>query len=93
MMTDQDDQGARGLTSTETYKGVPIFLFQDEHMAPDEYGVCFQWAGRMIPVEVEDWERPTRMNLLRAARSAIDLIREVESQGMLGPDGTLKAEG
>jgi hypothetical protein len=87
------NQEKSGPTPVETYKGVSLFLFQDEHMAPGEYGVCFQWSGRMIPAEVEDWERPTRANLLRAARSAIDLIKEVEAQGMLGPDGTLKAEG
>jgi hypothetical protein len=87
------DKQEPALQLTETYKGVPIYLFQDDNMRPGEYGASFLWRGRMQTAQVEDWQRPSRANILQAAHKAIGFLREVEGLGMLGPDGTLKAEG
>jgi hypothetical protein len=86
------DKQAPATQPTETYKGVPIYLFQDDNMRPGEYGASFLWAGRMQTAQVEDWQRPSRANILQAARKVIGFLREIESLGMLKPDGTLKLE-
>jgi hypothetical protein len=87
------DKQEPALQPTETYKGVPIYLFQDDNMKPGEYGASFLWAGHTQTAQVEHWQRPTRANILQAAHKVIGLLREVEHLGMLESDGTLKAEG
>ncbi len=78
------------LKPTEVYKGVPIYLFQDTGMAPNEYGAMFEWYGRQQVAQVEDWQQPTRANILAAARQVIDILKDVEGQGLVGPDGFFK---
>jgi len=86
------DKQEPALQPTQTYKGVPIYLFQDDTMRPGEYGASFLWAGHMQTAHVEDWQRPSRANILQAAHKVIGLLREVEGLGMRGPDGMPKAE-
>ncbi len=81
-----------GSPPTEIYKGVPIYLYQEEGMKRDEYGARFDWYGRRQEAQVEHWQHPTRANILRAARAAISLLKQLERQHMLRPDGTLKPE-
>ena len=88
-----DNKPYGGLPPTETYKGVPIFLYQDDDMPRWQWGAMVGWHGRMVPAQVEEWEKPTQANIMKAARSVIDVIKSVEAEGLTGPDGYLKTEG
>lgn len=65
----------------ETYEGVPIHLYQDEGMPAWQYGAMIEWRGRLIQVQVEDYEQPTQANILKAARLVIDICKKVEQEG------------
>lgn len=66
----------------EVYKGVPIHLYQDEGMPSWQYGAMIEWRGRLVSVTVEDWEQPTKDNILKAARLVVDICKSVESEGL-----------
>lgn len=79
-----------GLPPTETYKGVPIFLYQDDDMPRWQWGAMVGWHGRMVPAMVEEWEQPTQANILKAARLMVDIITSPDLQEHIGPDGYFK---
>lgn len=76
----------------ETYKGIPIHLYQNDTMKKNEWGASIEWYGRMIDVDVEEWEKPTLENVVSAAHMLIDLMKDVEASGAVGPDGYLKKD-
>jgi hypothetical protein len=74
------------------YKGIELYLYQDDTMQDNQYGGCFNWYGRLQNVEVEEYEQPTLVNIIQAAQDAIDLLLAVKEQGLVDDKGMLKSK-
>lgn len=76
------------VSPSEVYRGIKIYVWEDTENPV--LGVDFDWYGRLQTAQEEEWENPTLENKLRAARGAIDLLIELERQGMVDDQGYLK---
>jgi hypothetical protein len=56
------------------YKGIPIYLSQQEGMGLGEYAAHIECYGRLMLIEIQDGHYPTRTNLLKAAATVIDVL-------------------
>jgi len=77
----------------DVYKGIKIYVYEDVE-DPSIKGVQFDWYGRLIEAETEEWETPTLANKLAAAHAAIDLcfhaIDSWQAKGGQVVNGTLQ---
>lgn len=73
----------------EVYKGISLYVWEDME-DKTKFGVQFDWYGRLQEAQEEEYEEPTLVNKLNAARSTIDLLLMLREQGHIDNQGDLK---
>lgn len=66
------------------YKDVPFYLSQEGNF--DEWSACVDWYGRLMDVDVEGMELPTRENVMLSTRRLINILTDIRDKGVIYPD-------
>ena len=66
------------------YKDVPFYLSREGNF--DEWSACVDWYGRLMDVEVEETEWPTRENVMISTRRLINMLTDIRDKGFIYPD-------
>ncbi len=67
-----------------TYKGVPVHLSQKGNL--DEWSASVEWYGRLMDVDVEEMEIPTRDNVMLATYRLVNILIDIRDKGAIYPD-------
>jgi hypothetical protein len=66
------------------YKGIPVHLFQKGNF--DEWSASVEWYGRLMDVDLEEMEMPTRENVMLATHRLINILTDIRDKGIIRPD-------
>jgi hypothetical protein len=66
------------------YKDVPFYLSQEGSF--DEWSACVDWYGRLMDVDVEEMELPTRENVMVSTHRLINILTDIRDKGVIYPD-------
>jgi hypothetical protein len=66
------------------YKGVPFYLSQEGCF--DEWSACVDWYGRLMDVDVEGMQWPTRKNVMLSTHRLINILTDIRDKGVIYPD-------
>ena len=66
------------------YKDVPFYLSQEGSF--DEWSACVDWYGRLMDVDIEGMELPTRENVMLSTRRLINILTDIRDKGVIRPD-------
>lgn len=67
-----------------TYKDVPIYLSQEGNL--NEWNASIEWYGRLMDVDIEEMELPTRENVTLATHRLINMLTDIRDKGVIYPD-------
>ena len=79
--TDEDDSKS---VQDLIYKGVPVHLSQEGNF--DEWSASVEWRGRLMDVDLEEMEMPTRENVMLATYRLINIMTDIRDKGVIRPD-------
>ena len=66
------------------YKGVPFYLSREGGF--DEWSACVDWYGRLMDVELEGMQWPTRENVMVSTHRLINILTDIRDKGVIYPD-------
>lgn len=66
------------------YKGVPFYLSREGDF--DEWSACVDWYGRLMDVDVEGMQWPTRENVMVSVHRLINILTDIRDRGVIYPD-------
>ena len=66
------------------YKDVPVYLSQERNF--DEWSASIEWYGRLMDVDLEGMEMPTRENIMLATYRLINMLTDIREKGVIYPD-------
>ena len=66
------------------YKDVPVYLSQEGSF--DEWNASVEWYGRLMDVDLEEMEMPTRENVMLATYRLINMLTDIRDKGVIHPD-------
>jgi len=66
------------------YKDVPIYFSQEGNL--DEWNASIEWYGRLMDVDLEEMEMPTRENVTLATYRLINMLTDIRDKGVIYPD-------
>jgi hypothetical protein len=67
----------------QMYKDVPVYLSQKGNS--DEWSASIEWYGRLMDVELEEMEMPTRENIMLATCRLINMLTDIRDEGVIHP--------
>jgi hypothetical protein len=65
------------------YKDIPFYLSQEGSF--DEWSASVDWYGRLMEVDVEEMELPTRENTMVATHRLINMMTDIRDEGVIQP--------
>jgi hypothetical protein len=65
------------------YKDIPFYLSQEGSF--DEWSASVDWYGRLMEVDVEEMELPTRENTMVATHRLINILTDIRDEGVIQP--------
>jgi ABC-type Fe3+-hydroxamate transport system substrate-binding protein len=66
------------------YKGIPFYLSREGSF--DEWSACVDWYGRLMDVELEGMQWPTRENVIVSTHRLINILTDIRDTGVIYPD-------
>ena len=78
------DEGQTKWVEKLIYKDVPFYLSQEGNF--DEWSARVDWYGRLMDVDVEGMEWPTRENVMVSTRRLINMLTDIRDKGVIYPD-------
>ena len=66
------------------YKGVSVYLSQKGNL--DEWSASVEWYGRLMDIDLEEMEIPTRENVMLATYRFINILIDIRDKGAILPD-------
>jgi hypothetical protein len=66
------------------YKDIPFYLSQEGNY--DEWSACVDWYGRLMDVDVEAMELPTRKNIMVSTHRLINILTDIRDTGVIYPE-------
>ena|SRR6266480_6087751 len=66
------------------YKDVPVYLSQEGNL--DEWSASIEWYRRLMDVDLEEMEMPTRENVMLATYRLINMLTDIREKGVIHPD-------
>ena len=66
------------------YKDIPFYLSQEGNF--DEWSASVEWYSRLMDVDLEGMEMPTRENVVLATYRLINVLTDIRDKGVIHPD-------
>jgi hypothetical protein len=66
------------------YKDIPFYLSQEGNF--DEWSASVEWYSRLMDVDLEGMEMPTRENVLFATHRLINVLTDIRDEGVIHPE-------
>lgn len=83
-LTTKIEESQEQLVEKLIYKDIHFYLSREGDF--DEWSACVDWYGRLMDVDVEGMQWPTRENVMVSAHRLINILTDIRDRGVIYPD-------